>query len=167
MSNQVEKHTNGLELGFFRRWNYKSTYLYNSHSYKSAADRSSSIYIGSNIRSRGSDPVYSFPAICRRFLQSKKATFDLRIEVVRAGGSRRIQTGVERRDGEPRTHETGLETWARRSPPLWSRTTELMDDSACQRDTMVSSCARLARERRPFGENGACMLYYLRGGIDT
>lgn len=42
-----------------------------------------------------------------------------------------------------------------------------MDDSACQCDAMVSSCARLARESRPFGENGACMLYYLRGGVDT
>lgn len=42
-----------------------------------------------------------------------------------------------------------------------------MDDSPCQRDALVSSCARLARESRTFGENGACMLYYLRGGIDT
>lgn len=117
--------------------------------------------------SRGSDPVYSFPAICHRFLQSQKATFDLRIEVVRVGGSSRIQTGVRRRDGEPRTRETGLETWARRSALLWSRTIELMDDSACWRDALVSSCARLACESRPSGKNGACMLYYLRGGIDT
>lgn len=150
MSNQVEKHTNGLELGFFEDGITRAP-LYDSHSYKRAADRSGSIYIGSNISPRGSDPVYSFPAICHRFLQSKKVTFDLRIEVVRVGGSSRIQTGVRRRDGEPRTHETGLETWARRSALLWSRTIELMDDSACQRDALVSSCARLARESRPFG----------------
>lgn len=100
-------------------------------------------------------------------MQSQTATFDLGIEVVRVGGSSRTQTGFRRRDGEPRTRETGLETWARRSALLWSITIELMDDSACQRDALVSSCARLARESRPFGENGACTLYYLRGGIDT
>lgn len=69
---------------------------------------------------------------------------------------------------ESRGHmKLGWKPGPRRSAPLWSRTTELMDDSACQCYALVSSCARLARESRPFGENGARMLCYLRGGIDT
>lgn len=112
MSNQVEKHTNGLELGFFEDGITRAP-IYITHIHIRGRLTEAAQFI----LAITSAPVAQSPFTASRqfvtvFLQSKKATFDLRIEVVRVGGSSRIQTSVRRRDGEPRTHETGLETWA-------------------------------------------------------